>query len=84
VLTEIAVVAAASIAASGSLDLQQLAHPALAGRKLLLQPAGVRPPVYELRPFLAITAFSISRSEIYEDPKSVFGIRAEWTVSKPN
>jgi hypothetical protein len=36
----------------------------LARLELLLQPAGVRPSVYELRPFFAIIAFSISRSKL--------------------
>src|SRR5581483_8135342 len=42
----------------------QPAHPALAGCVLNAQPAGIRPSVYELRPFFAITAFSISLSRL--------------------
>lgn len=43
---------------------QKPAYPALADQKLLPQPASIRPSVYELRPFLAITAFNISRSRL--------------------
>jgi hypothetical protein len=39
----------------------QPAHPALTGSILLTQPACIRPSVYELRLFFAITALSISR-----------------------
>jgi hypothetical protein len=42
----------------------QPAHPALAGSILRSQPACIRPSVYELRPFFAITAFSIALSRL--------------------
>ena len=42
----------------------QPAHPALTGFVLTVKPLRIRPPVYELRPFFAITAFSISLSRL--------------------
>src|SRR5437660_5099495 len=42
----------------------QPANPALTGCVLDPQPAHVRPLVYELHPFFAITAFSISLSRL--------------------
>ncbi len=50
------------IAITADCHRQQPADPALAGRVLFAQPARIRPLVYELQPFFAITAFSISRS----------------------
>jgi hypothetical protein len=43
---------------------QQPSHPTVSGRELFPPPAGIRPSVYELGPFFAITAFSISRSRL--------------------
>src|SRR6185312_2906150 len=54
----------ALIAIAAHRQRQQPADPALADLVLLPQPARVRPPVYELSPFFAITAFSISRSRL--------------------
>src|SRR5580704_405134 len=42
----------------------QPAHPALTGSILRGKPARIRPPVYELNPFFAMTAFSISLSRL--------------------
>jgi hypothetical protein len=39
-------------------------NPALTDRVLLAQPVRLRPSVYELKPFFAITSFSISRSRL--------------------
>src|SRR5713226_8030838 len=60
----VAIRAACLVAVTRHRHPQQPANPALARCVLHPQPARLRPLVYELHPFFAITAFSISLSRL--------------------